>query len=39
MLGSSEDMLDGIADATIILNGGYETLNHDDIVEILRKSL
>ena len=38
-LGVSEDMLDGIADATIILTGGYETLNHDEIVEILRKSL
>ena len=35
----TEDMLDGIADATIILTGGYETLNHDEIVEILRKSL
>ena len=38
-LGVTEDMLDGIANATIILNGGYETLNHDEIVEILRKSL
>ena len=38
-LGVTEDMLDGIADATIILNGGYEILNHDEIVEILRKSL
>ena len=38
-LGVTEDMLDGIADATIILNGGYETLNHDEIAEILRKSL
>ena len=38
-LGVTEDMLDGIADATIILNSGYETLNHDEIVEILRKSL
>ena len=38
-LGVTEDMLDGIADATIILPGGYETLNHDEIVEILRKSL
>ena len=38
-LGVTEDMLDGIADATIILNGGYETLNHNEIVEILRKSL
>ena len=38
-LGVTEDMLDGIADATIILTGEYETLNHDEIVEILRKSL
>ena len=38
-LGVTENMLDGIADATIILTGGYETLNHDEIVEILRKSL
>ena len=38
-LGVTEDMLDGIADATIILTGGYGTLNHDEIVEILRKSL
>ena len=38
-LGVTEDMLDGIADATIILTGGYETLNHNEIVEILRKSL
>ena len=38
-LGVTKDMLDGIADATIILTGGYETLNHDEIVEILRKSL
>ena len=38
-LGVTEDMLDGIANATISLTGGYETLNHDEIVEILRKSL
>ena len=38
-LGVTEDMLDGIANATIILTSGYETLNHDEIVEILRKSL
>ena len=38
-LGVTEDMVDGIADATIILNGGYETLNHTEIVDILRKSL
>ena len=38
-LGVTEDMLDGIADATIILTGGYATLNHAEIVEILRNSL
>ena len=38
-LGVTEEMLDGVADATIILTGGYETLNHAEIVEILRKSL
>ncbi|MBD5263860.1 MAG: iron-containing alcohol dehydrogenase [Bacteroides sp.] len=38
-LGVTKDMLDGIADATIILTGGYETLNHAEIVDILRKSL
>ena len=32
-------MLDGIADATIILTGGYEKLTHNEIVEILRDSL
>lgn len=38
-LGVTPDMLDGIADATIILSDGYVTLNHDDIVKILRESL
>lgn len=38
-LGASEDMIEGIADATLILNGGYKTLNHEEIVEILKESL
>lgn len=38
-LGVTADMLDGIADATIILPGGYKKLSHGDIVEILRESL
>lgn len=38
-LGVTEDMLDGIADATIILDGGYKALNHSEIVDILRNSL
>lgn len=38
-LGVTPEMLDGIADATIILSSGYEKLGHDEIVEILRDSL
>ncbi len=38
-LGVTEDMLDGIADSTIILDTGYKTLTHDEVVEILRQSL
>lgn len=38
-LGVTEDMLDGIADATFLLTGGYRTLTHDDVVAILRASL
>lgn len=38
-LGASEDMIEGIADSTLILNDGYKTLNHEEIVEILKESL
>ena len=38
-LGVTPDMLDGIADSTIILTGGYKTLDHAEIVNILRNSL
>lgn len=38
-LGVTEDMIDGIADATIILPAGYKTLTRDDVVNILRNSL
>jgi len=38
-LGVTEDMLDGIADATFILNGGYKVLDHDEIVQILKESM
>ena len=38
-LGVTPDMLDGIADSTIILTGGYKKLDHAEIVEILRNSL
>lgn len=38
-LGVTPDMLDGIADSTIILTGGYKTLDHAEIVNVLRNSL
>lgn len=38
-LGVTPGMLDGIADSTIILTGGYKTLDHAEIVNILRNSL
>ena len=38
-LGATEDMLEGIADGTIILPGGYKVLDHEEIVEILKESL
>ncbi len=38
-LGATEDMIDGIADATLILDGGYKVLNKDEIKQILKQSL
>ena len=38
-LGVSEDMLDGIADVTLHLDGGYKDLNREEITEIFRESL
>lgn len=38
-LGVTEDMIEGIADATLNSPGGYRELNHADIVNILRDSL
>lgn len=38
-LGVSEEMLDGIADASFILDGGYKKLTHGEIVDILRESM
>ena len=38
-LGVTPDMLEGIADATLIRTGGYHPLTHSEIVEILRQSL
>lgn len=38
-LGATEDMIEGIADGTIILDGGYKVLTRDEVVKILRASL
>ena len=35
----TEEMLEGIADGTIILPGGYKVLEHEEIVEILKESM
>lgn len=38
-LGVTEDMLEGIADGTFIMEGGYKVLTHGEIVSILRESM
>ena len=38
-LNVTEDMLEGIADVTFIMEGGYKILNHEEIVEILKESM
>lgn len=38
-LGATEEMIDGIADVTIILPGGYKVLDREEIVKILKESL
>lgn len=38
-LNVTKDMLEGIADGTFIMEGGYKILNHEEIVEILKESM
>lgn len=38
-LGATEDMIEGIADGTRLLKGGYKALTRDEVVEILKESL
>jgi alcohol dehydrogenase YqhD (iron-dependent ADH family) len=38
-LGADETMLDDLADATMILDGGYKILDRQEIIEIFRESL
>lgn len=38
-LGVTEEMLEGIADGSFILTGGYKELSHEEIVKILKESM
>ena len=38
-LGATEEMLEGIADGTAIMDGGYKVLNRDEVLAILKASL
>lgn len=38
-LGVSEEMLEGIASQSFILDGGYKVLTHQEIVQILKESM
>ena len=38
-LGVKEDMIEGIADSTLVMEGGYKILTREEISDILKKSL
>ncbi len=38
-LGATEDMIEGIADATFILEGGYKVLDRDEVIQVLKASM
>lgn len=38
-LGVTDDMIEGIANSSFILNGGYKVLTKDEIIEILKESM
>ena len=38
-LGANDEMIEGIAKATLILKGGYKVLNHDEVVAILKEAI
>ena len=38
-LGVTEDMIEGIADATFILEGGYKILTKEEVIEILKECM
>ena len=38
-LGANDEMIEGIAKATLILKSGYKVLDHDEVVSILKEAL
>ena len=38
-LGMTEDMVEDVADSTLIMQGGYHALTRDEVVQVLRESL
>ena len=38
-LGAREDMIEKIADSTLVMEGGYKVLDRDEIIRILKESL
>ncbi|HJD22551.1 MAG TPA: iron-containing alcohol dehydrogenase [Firmicutes bacterium] len=38
-LGATEEMLEGLADATLVMDGGYKVLSRDEIVRIFKESM
>jgi alcohol dehydrogenase YqhD (iron-dependent ADH family) len=38
-LGVKQEMIEGIADSTFILKGGYKELTHDEVINVLKESM
>ena len=38
-LGVTEDMIEGIADSTLVMQGGYKVLTRDEIVQVLKECM
>lgn len=38
-LGVTDDMMEGLADSTFIMTGGYKVLTRDDVINIFKKSM
>ena len=38
-LGVTPDMLEGVADSTLIMTGGYKILNREDVIAIVKESM